>query len=202
MRSCVMDPGNLRTCPFPSPSRVLAGLYFKLTWPRPNFLVLSLLEVSQVYMTLFFFPPWIAAIRLLGSGTAEENKENDLRPSLPQSYAATVARPSPSSASTVPGEQRGQGGCLMAPSSPSLVLVDGALSPNHYFLPGEATGTASKLRSLNPAGTAPRACMEHGPFASLRVRSLGGRWVRHPQWWACGLLRSTVCPSERQRWPP
>ncbi|XP_023612706.1 WD repeat domain phosphoinositide-interacting protein 1 isoform X3 [Myotis lucifugus] len=40
--------------------------------------------------------------RLLGSGTTEENKENDLRPSLPQSYAATVARPSASSASTVP----------------------------------------------------------------------------------------------------
>ncbi|XP_045442233.1 WD repeat domain phosphoinositide-interacting protein 1 isoform X6 [Pipistrellus kuhlii] len=40
--------------------------------------------------------------RLLGSGTTEENKENDLRPSLPQSYAATVAIPSASSASTVP----------------------------------------------------------------------------------------------------
>ncbi|XP_032473835.1 WD repeat domain phosphoinositide-interacting protein 1 isoform X1 [Phocoena sinus] len=39
---------------------------------------------------------------LLGSGTADENKENDLRASLPQSYAATVARPSPSAASTVP----------------------------------------------------------------------------------------------------
>ncbi|XP_058140600.1 WD repeat domain phosphoinositide-interacting protein 1 isoform X2 [Dasypus novemcinctus] len=39
---------------------------------------------------------------LLGSGTTEENKEKDLRPSLPQSYAATVARPSTFSASTVP----------------------------------------------------------------------------------------------------
>lgn len=42
---------------------------------------------------------------MLGSGTTEENKENDLRPPLPQSYAATVARPSTSAASTVPGER-------------------------------------------------------------------------------------------------
>ena len=48
--------------------------------------------------------PSIAAGSLLGSGTSEENKENDLRPPLPQSYAATVARPSASAASTVPGE--------------------------------------------------------------------------------------------------
>uniref|UniRef100_A0A8C5K8I3 WD repeat domain phosphoinositide-interacting protein 2 n=1 Tax=Jaculus jaculus TaxID=51337 RepID=A0A8C5K8I3_JACJA len=40
---------------------------------------------------------------LLGSGATEESKENDLRPPLPQSYAATVARPSTSTASTVPG---------------------------------------------------------------------------------------------------
>lgn len=56
-------------------------------------------------MIFFFFSLLIAAIRLLGSGTTEENKENDLRPPLPQSYAATVAIPSTSSASTVPGEQ-------------------------------------------------------------------------------------------------
>lgn len=49
--------------------------------------------------------PSIAARSLLGSGTSEENKENDLRPPLPQSYAATVARPSASAASTVPGER-------------------------------------------------------------------------------------------------
>lgn len=49
--------------------------------------------------------PSIAAGSLLGSGTSEENKENDLRPPLPQSYAATVARPSASAASTVPGER-------------------------------------------------------------------------------------------------
>lgn len=63
---------------------------------------------------LFLFPFLIAAISLLGSGTTEENKENDLRPSLPQSYAATVARPSTSSASTVPGERRygASGGAL------------------------------------------------------------------------------------------
>lgn len=49
--------------------------------------------------------PSITAGSLLGSGTSEENKENDLRPPLPQSYAATVARPSASAASTVPGER-------------------------------------------------------------------------------------------------
>ncbi|KAB0403967.1 hypothetical protein E2I00_018512, partial [Balaenoptera physalus] len=52
---------------------------------------------------------------LLGSGTADENKENDLRPSLPQSYAATVARPSPSAASTVPGYSE-DGGALRGES--------------------------------------------------------------------------------------
>ncbi|XP_040845496.1 WD repeat domain phosphoinositide-interacting protein 1 isoform X2 [Ochotona curzoniae] len=60
---------------------------------------------------------------LLGSGT-EENKENDLRPSLPQSYAATVARPSPSSASTVPGYSE-DGGALR-----------GEVIPEHEFATG------------------------------------------------------------------
>ncbi|XP_008047431.1 WD repeat domain phosphoinositide-interacting protein 1 [Carlito syrichta] len=61
---------------------------------------------------------------LLGSGTAEENKENDLRPPLPQSYAATVARPSPSSASTVPGYSE-DGGALR-----------GEVIPEHEFAAG------------------------------------------------------------------
>ncbi|XP_002748706.1 WD repeat domain phosphoinositide-interacting protein 1 isoform X1 [Callithrix jacchus] len=59
---------------------------------------------------------------LLGSGT-EENK-NDLRPSLPQSYAATVARPSASSASTVPGYSE-DGGALR-----------GEVIPEHEFATG------------------------------------------------------------------
>lgn len=47
------------------------------------------------------------AISLLGSGKMEENKENDLRPPLPQSYAATVARQSTvPSTSTMPGKHR------------------------------------------------------------------------------------------------
>uniref|UniRef100_A0A8B9D2S9 WD repeat domain, phosphoinositide interacting 1 n=1 Tax=Anser cygnoides TaxID=8845 RepID=A0A8B9D2S9_ANSCY len=45
---------------------------------------------------------------LLGSGKTEENKENDLQPPVPQSYAATVARQSTvPSTSTMPGERRG-----------------------------------------------------------------------------------------------
>lgn len=62
--------------------------------------------------------------RLLGSGTTDENKENDLRPSLPQSYAATVARPSTSAASTVPGYSE-DGGALR-----------GEVIPEHEFATG------------------------------------------------------------------
>lgn len=85
--------------------------------------------------------PSIAAGSLLGSGTSEENKENDLRPPLPQSYAATVARPSASAASTVPGErargawvvtepgERAQGACVVTvPGGPAgywVVTVPG-----------------------------------------------------------------------------
>ncbi|KAM6164332.1 WD repeat domain phosphoinositide-interacting protein 1 [Rhynchocyon petersi] len=61
---------------------------------------------------------------LLGSGTTDENKENDLRPSLPQSYAATVARPSTASASTVPGYSE-DGGALR-----------GEVIPEHEFATG------------------------------------------------------------------
>ncbi|XP_059237100.1 WD repeat domain phosphoinositide-interacting protein 1 [Mustela nigripes] len=61
---------------------------------------------------------------LISSGTTEENKENDLRPSLPQSYAATVARPSTSSASTVPGYSE-DGGALR-----------GEVIPEHEFATG------------------------------------------------------------------
>lgn len=61
---------------------------------------------------------------LLSSGTTEENKENDLRPSLPQSYAATVARPSTWSASTVPGYSE-DGGALR-----------GEIIPEHEFATG------------------------------------------------------------------
>ncbi|KAF3817326.1 hypothetical protein GH733_011726 [Mirounga leonina] len=61
---------------------------------------------------------------LLSSGTTEENKENDLRPSLPQSYAATVARPSTSAASTMPGYSE-DGGALR-----------GEVIPEHEFATG------------------------------------------------------------------
>uniref|UniRef100_I3M1Q5 WD repeat domain, phosphoinositide interacting 1 n=1 Tax=Ictidomys tridecemlineatus TaxID=43179 RepID=I3M1Q5_ICTTR len=61
---------------------------------------------------------------LLGSGSTEENKENDLRPSLPQTYAATVARPSSSSTSTVPGYSE-DGGALR-----------GEVIPEHEFATG------------------------------------------------------------------
>lgn len=73
---------------------------------------------------------FIGATSLLGSGTTEENKENDLKPSLPQSYAATVARPSPSSASTVPGERVGVGTC-----DSSLLLLSPLLSLHRLFPP-------------------------------------------------------------------
>ncbi|XP_041491588.1 WD repeat domain phosphoinositide-interacting protein 1 isoform X2 [Microtus oregoni] len=61
---------------------------------------------------------------LLSSGTADENKENDLKPSLPPSYAATVARPSTSAASTVPGYSE-DGGALR-----------GEVIPEHEFATG------------------------------------------------------------------
>ncbi|XP_069398425.1 WD repeat domain phosphoinositide-interacting protein 1 isoform X1 [Ovis canadensis] len=67
-------------------------------------------------------PP--GAHSLLGSGTSEENKENDLKPPLPQSYAATVARPSASAASTVQGYSE-DGGALR-----------GEVIPEHEFATG------------------------------------------------------------------
>lgn len=153
--------------------------------------MLFLSEVSWVRDDLSFFPLLIAAIRLLGSGS-DENKENDLRPSLPQSYAATVARPSTSSASTVPGEWT-RGTCLTATllSLHCSLWMERSLGTT-YFLPGEAEamGIASELGSLNLAGTAPQACFPHTwheLFASLRIckqeesfRNLGGKvgmWI-------------------------
>uniref|UniRef100_A0A663M4Z5 WD repeat domain, phosphoinositide interacting 1 n=1 Tax=Athene cunicularia TaxID=194338 RepID=A0A663M4Z5_ATHCN len=62
---------------------------------------------------------------LLGSGKTEENKENDLRPPLPQSYAATVARQSTvPSTSTMPGYSE-DGGALR-----------GEVIPEHEFATG------------------------------------------------------------------
>ncbi|XP_064323190.1 WD repeat domain phosphoinositide-interacting protein 1 isoform X2 [Phalacrocorax carbo] len=62
---------------------------------------------------------------LLGSGKMEENKENDLRPPLPQSYAATVARQSTvPSTSTMPGYSE-DGGALR-----------GEVIPEHEFATG------------------------------------------------------------------
>ncbi|XP_004709391.1 WD repeat domain phosphoinositide-interacting protein 1 [Echinops telfairi] len=61
---------------------------------------------------------------LLSSETSEENKENDLRPSFPQSYAATVARPSMCLASTMPGYSE-DGGALR-----------GEVIPEHEFATG------------------------------------------------------------------
>lgn len=194
--------GHVSSC---RPSWVLINLHFTHQRPHTSFLVLLLSEVSWVCDGLSFFPNVIAAIRLLGSGS-DENKENDLRPSLPQSYAATVARPSTASASTVPGEWT-WGTCLTA----TLLSLHCSLwmerSPRTtYFLPGEAEamGIASDLGSLNLAGTAPQACFPHTwhePFASLRIckqvesfKNLGGEvgvWIH--------LTRSL---SKRQRWPP
>uniref|UniRef100_A0A8C2SHF7 WD repeat domain phosphoinositide-interacting protein 1 n=1 Tax=Capra hircus TaxID=9925 RepID=A0A8C2SHF7_CAPHI len=82
-------------------------------------------EVSWAGGDLSSLPaPSITAGSLLGSGTSEENKENDLRPPLPQSYAATVARPSASAASTVPGYSE-DGGALR-----------GEVIPEHEFATG------------------------------------------------------------------
>ncbi|XP_075297352.1 WD repeat domain phosphoinositide-interacting protein 1 isoform X2 [Opisthocomus hoazin] len=62
---------------------------------------------------------------LLGSGKTEENKENDLQPPLPQSYAATVARQSTvPSTSTMPGYSE-DGGALR-----------GEVIPEHEFATG------------------------------------------------------------------
>uniref|UniRef100_A0A8B9MP32 WD repeat domain, phosphoinositide interacting 1 n=2 Tax=Neoaves TaxID=3078114 RepID=A0A8B9MP32_9AVES len=62
---------------------------------------------------------------LLGSGKMEENTENDLRPPLPQSYAATVARQSTvPSTSTMPGYSE-DGGALR-----------GEVIPEHEFATG------------------------------------------------------------------
>ncbi|XP_043819107.1 WD repeat domain phosphoinositide-interacting protein 1 isoform X2 [Dromiciops gliroides] len=62
---------------------------------------------------------------LLGSEKTDENKENDLRPPLPQSYAATVARPGTTSlSSTVPGYSE-DGGALR-----------GEVIPEHEFATG------------------------------------------------------------------
>lgn len=56
---------------------------------------------------LTLLPSCPSTISLLGSGKTEENKENDLQPPVPQSYAATVARQSTvPSTSTMPGEHR------------------------------------------------------------------------------------------------
>nr|XP_012309364.1 WD repeat domain phosphoinositide-interacting protein 1 [Aotus nancymaae] len=79
---------------------------------------------TYIYDDFFFLSPPLVTSSLLGSGTTEENKENDLRPSLPQSYAATVARPSASSASTVPGYSE-DGGALR-----------GEVIPEHEFATG------------------------------------------------------------------
>ncbi|NWT58081.1 WIPI1 protein, partial [Erythrocercus mccallii] len=62
---------------------------------------------------------------LLGSGKMEENKENDLQPPVPQSYAATVARQSTvPSTSTMPGYSE-DGGALR-----------GEVIPEHEFATG------------------------------------------------------------------
>ncbi|XP_063512585.1 WD repeat domain phosphoinositide-interacting protein 1 isoform X2 [Pongo pygmaeus] len=84
---------------------------------------------------------------LLGSGTTEENKENDLRPSLPQSYAATVARPSASSASTVPGGwTRGQQGSISNSDLPPLLPPPSLPFPLHCYLGVECPPSPSPFK--------------------------------------------------------
>ncbi|OBS72849.1 hypothetical protein A6R68_12571 [Neotoma lepida] len=93
---------------------------------------------GDVLLIPLFFLFLIAASSLLSSGT-EENKENDLRPSLPPSYAATVARPSTSAASTVPGEPpRGPPTGLLLPAllSRDGGALRGEVIPEHEFATG------------------------------------------------------------------
>lgn len=69
-------------------------------------------------------------ISLLGSGKIEENKENDLQPPLPPSYAATVARQStmPSS-STMPGEHRAG----LAPGAGMVIRWKPLVAKSEFF---------------------------------------------------------------------
>ncbi|XP_054077743.1 WD repeat domain phosphoinositide-interacting protein 1 isoform X4 [Rissa tridactyla] len=95
---------------------------------------------------------------LLGSGKMEENKENDLRPPLPQSYAATVARQSTvPSTSTMPGYSE-DGGALR-----------GEVIPEHEF----ATGPVC-LDDENEFP--PCATKRH-----LKTSKLVTKWNIHPQ---------------------
>ncbi|XP_026936304.1 WD repeat domain phosphoinositide-interacting protein 1 isoform X4 [Sagmatias obliquidens] len=138
---------------------------------------------------------------LLGSGTADENKENDLRASLPQSYAATVARPSPSAASTVPGYSE-DGGALRGEVIPEHEFATGPVClddenefpPKEGFLPVRVpiTERASLERSLGPSnfGAAPvcgaggRGLGDHQTPAlpsCLQAERWGSRWASASQ---------------------
>ncbi|XP_019794236.1 WD repeat domain phosphoinositide-interacting protein 1 isoform X1 [Tursiops truncatus] len=138
---------------------------------------------------------------LLGSGTADENKENDLRASLPQSYAATVARPSPSAASTVPGYSE-DGGALRGEVIPEHEFATGPVClddenefpPKEGFLPVRVpiTERASPERSLGPSnfGAAPvcgaggRGLGDHQTPAlpsCLQAERWGSRWASASQ---------------------
>uniref|UniRef100_A0A8B9MPB8 WD repeat domain, phosphoinositide interacting 1 n=2 Tax=Accipitrinae TaxID=8955 RepID=A0A8B9MPB8_9AVES len=95
---------------------------------------------------------------LLGSGKMEENTENDLRPPLPQSYAATVARQSTvPSTSTMPGYSE-DGGALR-----------GEVIPEHEF----ATGPVC----LDDENEFP-PCATKRP---LKTSKLVTKWNIHPQ---------------------
>ncbi|XP_032312900.1 WD repeat domain phosphoinositide-interacting protein 1 isoform X1 [Camelus ferus] len=119
---------------------------------------------------------------LLGSGTSEENKENDLRPSLPQSYAATVARPSAAAVSTVPGYSE-DGGALRGEVIPEHEFATGpvCLDDENEFPPLGAEFSLSSWHAGGAAGghrvvaseqnsktdsESTQSCCEEGPTAA------------------------------------
>uniref|UniRef100_A0A493TTJ5 WD repeat domain, phosphoinositide interacting 1 n=1 Tax=Anas platyrhynchos platyrhynchos TaxID=8840 RepID=A0A493TTJ5_ANAPP len=95
---------------------------------------------------------------LLGSGKTEENKENDLQPPVPQSYAATVARQSTvPSTSTMPGYSE-DGGALR-----------GEVIPEHEFATGPVC--LDDENEFPPCATKRR----------LKTSKLVTKWNIHPQ---------------------
>ena len=178
--ACASPPGAHRWAQVPEPglgrSRLTRPSEGVLVWgtdgglrlnPGPGLASPTLpREVSWAGGDLSSLPaPSITAGSLLGSGTSEENKENDLRPPLPQSYAATVARPSASAASTVPGERaagpgwsRGLGGHGAGWADPGAWVVT---------VPG---GWARDLglRSAPPASLTPHCLLQVTPRTAGR----------------------------------
>lgn len=134
---------------------------------------------------LILLPSCPSTISLLGSGKTEENKENDLQPPVPQSYAATVARQSTvPSTSTMPGEPRGcpslgqrsekaPGGKWQ---SPKLPRVRCSKTPRDcralWSSPSPSPGVAQAFSALL-AGPLVQRCSQTGPWPSRNhIRAL------------------------------